>query len=227
MNIKKSFVISLALALALTTSCGKRANQEVPQKTLENFLDSVCKLDFKQASQYCDTDIAEKLGAENIEDFKKTLISDFFGNDLQEYYGYVTEIVNPMVDGFSSSLEYEITESRYDSDGEKWIFTVKISGIDLNEIYGVINGNGASEIIEQVVAEYADRAENVKSETEQNELAEEMLGRMLEMMADSVEKACAESETIQCEEKIKVVKLKDGWKVAYEDSMIFENLFSH
>lgn len=225
--MKKLFVISLAIAVALTTSCGKRTNQEVPQKTLENFLDSICKLDFKQASQYCDTDIAEEFGAENIEDFKNSLISEFFGDDLQEYYGYAAKIVNPMVDGFSNSLKYDITESSYESDGEKWIFTVKISGIDLNEIYGVINSDGTSEIIDQVAAEYADRAENAKSETEQNELSEEMLGKMLKMMANSVEEACAESETIECEEKIEVIKLRDGWKVAYEDSMIFENLFSY
>lgn len=225
--MKKIFFIALTLAVVLTASCGKRANPEVPQKTLENFLDSVCKLDFKQASQYCDKDIAEEFGAENIEDFKNSLISEFFGNDLQEYYGYAAKIVDPMVDGFSNSLKYEVTESRYESDGEKWIFTVKISGIDLNEIYGVINGDAASEIIDQVAAEYAERAEKAKSETEQNELAEEMLEKMLKMLADSVEEACDESETIRCEEKIEVVKLKDGWKVAYEDSMIFENLFSH
>ncbi|MBR3994683.1 MAG: hypothetical protein IKI97_05300, partial [Clostridia bacterium] len=121
-------------------------------KTADAFMDALCEFDIAKMSEYCNVDLVEEVGFDNINDLLHTVLAEAFGED-EELEDDINKLINAMVDGIFDNTSYEITGSSYE-DGE-WTFDVALSSIKLSDIMQVLEGDEMVAITEKVTEELA------------------------------------------------------------------------
>ena len=199
-------------------------------KTADAFMDALCEFDIAKMSEYCNVDLVEEVGFENINDLLHTVLAEAFGED-EELEDDINKLINAMVDGIFDNTSYKIIDSSY-NDSE-WTFDVELTSIKLSDIMQVLEGDEmvaiTEKVTEELVVEYEEKfGDREPTEEESTQIIYDMTSRIIDAMAELITETANDAEKITDSCVIIVINEDGKWLVDGENSNIdaFPNILN-
>lgn len=227
--MKKIFKSSLCLLLALVISisfaaCGdkKADNEKEARKTVENFYDAFCELNFNKMSKYVDK-------PEIFEEIKEQLDLDKIVNSLvseepmlSDYKKEFKNLLEKLINKFTDVLEYEINWVKKDGDNyiaevETTVFEDDVADIIADAMNDAFSEQAMQDLLNKLIADGT-----ITAEDSEDEVLEKIFDDFFDYADEIVDNIEFETKT---DESVITISEIDGEFLIITDGDEFDSIF--
>lgn len=223
-KLRKIFCLLLAALMLLAVSaCGTTAKDEVSEVKgiATSFLDSVCKLDLKEAASYLDGEV--DLPFDNAESLISSLMDKTLGGneELASFKDSLMPVLTLMINAIKNSMKYEVKDCTV--DGENATVKVDFSMLDTDAVnLDDLDIENTDFDFEGYIQELFDNGQ-ISEETSEEDIIAAVMPKLVEVMSGEVQKELDSAETTTEEKEITLTK-KDGKWVITDGADFLEGL---
>ena len=177
------------------------AEEKLVKETVYDYMDAMIALD----EEACDYVQAESSVYDDTEDFLDEFsFTENFSADMDvpaEQAKEIDELAENFLDNLLELIEYEITDTEVENDGEKATVYVEVTMPDLEKMDGIVDGVDFDTLLSENMSEQEISNLENATEDEVNELTVKLMGWLFEEVLEQMEDTTEEIEKIYKLEK--------------------------